>query len=410
MTLETDVNTSSGFDLALELDQRLAVVFDGDLYTRSISGTNVVVHCHHYNARLQNMVEASTAMDGTALIVETAETVFHDQLLRLFRHEDSDDAKWALAAGLYARLGYGALDFSDIESGRVVQTASHFVEGFAAAFPEVERPICSFATGFIQAAHRAITGRGVAVTETACMCSGAEACAFSVSEDRIAPFVPAQKSDVVVRPLSAELTPATSNIDEKTIIDALVGMPIVGNDAGLIPAFGVYLANTPADFYNLLSIRFVDESAKKHLETAAARQLIRVAEICGMNTFRGIITSPEWEGLVQPMVQEERDTLFGIVAVSNALGWGRWDVIEHTEDESLELRSTTGYESVGYREFRGQSPRGICWMYRGVAAGIMQLVYGEGTVMERFGQFVAQESACCAAGGEACTFLVEANE
>jgi hypothetical protein len=175
---------------------------------------------------------------------------------------------------------------------------------------------------------------------------------------------------------------------------------------GLIPAFSVYLANTPADFYNQISIGFVEAMRALGREKAATRLLVSDAEHCGMNTFRGIMHSPEWDGLIAPMVRDRSDALHAIIAISNALGWGDWHVTAHTPT-TLALESRHGYEAVGYLQFRGQAASPRCAMLTGVAAGVMELVYGEGTLAERFGTFASSERGCVACGGPSCGFAVE---
>ena len=87
-------------------------------------------------------------------------------------------------------------------------------------------------------------------------------CRFEVDDSRTEAFTPNEKGHARPASSGAVTTAIPSNIDEQKIIDALVAMPIHGNDDGLIPNFNVYLANLPADFYNLVSLRFVDPPAK----------------------------------------------------------------------------------------------------------------------------------------------------
>jgi hypothetical protein len=118
------------------------------------------------------------------------------------------------------------------------------------------------------------------------------------------------------------------------------------------------------------------------------------------------MSSPEWDGLVGPMLTDTPDKLYGIVAVSNALGWGNWYVTSHDPGEALRIESVNGYEALGYRELRGGAPDPQCFMLRGVAAGIMGLVYGTGTIAERFGTYVSSESDCICCERPTCSFEV----
>ena len=390
-----------------DLEGRLAMQYEPVTYRRRIAGHDVIIHCHHYNARLQRTLEGARGIDGKGLIVGAAESVFADQLARATLPEDDEATRFALAELLYAHLGFGRIDLSRVADGTVEASASHFVEGWLAGLGQSERNVCTFTEGYLQAAVFAATGRRVTARETECMARGSTCCRFVVepsdggpvpANDKQPPIaVPTERGGPFVRSV---------NVDEQAIIDAVVGLPMIGDASGLIPAFSVYLANTPADFYNRICIGFVEAMRALGREKAALRLLTSDGEHCGMNTFRGIMHSPEWDGLIAPMVRDRADALLALIAISNALGWGDWHVTAHTPT-SLMLESRYGYEAVGYREYRGEASAPQCAMLTGVAAGLMELVYGEGTVEDRYGTFAPREETCVACGAPACTFAVE---
>jgi hypothetical protein len=72
----------------------------------------------------------------------------------------------------------------------------------------------------------------------------------------------------------------------------------------------------------------------------------------------------------------------------------------------MRIESMNGYEALGFRELRGPAQTPQCFMLRGVAAGIMALVYGTGSVSERFGSYAAAEDECICKGDAACSFDV----
>lgn len=380
--------------------------FDWRNHRRIVGGKEVILHCHHYNSRLQHTIESATAVDGKTIIRTSAESVFSEHVTASVAPDSDAAAKWQRARDLYAHLGFGDLDVSRVASGAVEASSSHFVEGWNAGFPGRSEPVCTMTEGFLAGAHHAITGESVRFRETECRITGAPRCRFELARDPREPIAPLGK-----RPFSFTPKPATGfskpgNIDADTIVKALVGMPIHGDHSGLIPAFGVYLANTPADFYNLICVRFVEEMTKHGLAKNAQRLLVSDAETCAMNTFRGIMSSPEWDGLVAPMIKNQDDALYGIVAVSNALGWGNWYVGALEPGSRLRIESVNGYEAFGYRELRGTSHDPQCFMLRGVAAGIMALVYGAGSVKERFGTYASVEETCICADKPSCAFDV----
>lgn len=373
-------------------------------YRRVISGKEVIIHCHHYNARLQKTIETAKKVDGKTIIRRAAETVFSEYAQKAFQPADDKAQKWQVAQALYSHLGYGTLDFSQLDNGVVTAQSSHFVEGWHAGFAERKEPVCTFTEGVIQGFIFSIKGESVNAVEEACMISGHKECRFKINRNRTDKVQPNVKKSFKFTPKKDQTFLHSNNVNEQEIIDAVVGMPIFGNDKGLIPAFNVYLANTPADFYNLICLNFIKEMSAKNLFSTAQRLLIADAETCGMNTFRGIMDSAEWAGLIQPMIKETRDNMFALVALSNALGWGDWHIRELKEAKDLTLESLNGYESYGYTEYMGQAQNPQCFMLTGVAAGLMELVYGKGSIQERFGTYLSNEKTCIACGQASCTF------
>ena len=394
------------FDVARHAD-RFALTYNPASYRRLIAGTEVILHCHHYNSRIQNTVEGATQIDGKALIRAAAEAAFAPMIAHACREGDDAATRHAVGQHLYAHLGYGW--YERTEHGAIA-TAAHFVEGAHAVNARPgsgpTTPVCTFTEGYLQAAHVAATGELVQFVERACMRAGATHCEFELVRGRSVPLATHAKRalDFAPRPLPA--LPA-SNIDGQAILDALVAMPIHGNSLGLIPAFGVYLASTPADFYNRVSIEFVLEMSKVGLGRHARQLLVYDAETCAMNTFQGIMASSEWDGLIAPMIRVPDDRLFGVVAVSNAFGWGNWHVTKHDGGNSVRLESFQGYEALGYREHCGSAREPECLMLTGVAAGIMELIYSTGSLDERFGTFASEEHHCIAAEHGTCTFGAE---
>lgn len=387
-----------------------ALTFDADRYRRIIAGKDVIIHCHHYNARIQRTIESPEAIDGKGIFVSACEGVFYEHVTQALG-KSVEAERWDVAAALYRHLGFGVLDFSRRAEGTVTAPHSHFVEGWNAGFPDRDTPCCSLSEGFIQAAFAAVGDELVYARETDCMLLGAEACRFEILRGRTAPLTRLPRLTVTGRSGGAVDAYARSpNVDETKIVDALVAMPIVGGADGLIPAFNVYLANMPADIYNLACIRFLEAMDSVGLGSAARTQLSEDAEACGVNTFRGIVSSAEWDVLVGPMLQEEGDTLFGIIAVSNALGWGNWHVLDYDVGESVRLESLNGYEADGVLQFRGDSREPACLMLTGVAAGIMELIHGEGSVTERYGQFLSHEGQCRCCAAASCRVHVEEAE
>ena len=390
-----------------ELEQRFQLRYEPLNYRRLIGTKEVVIHCHHYNARLQNIIEGTHQIEGKKIILEAAEEIFSDYIRDFMREDDDLVTKWQVAAQLYAHLGYGVLDFSQIEEDLVLAASSHYVEGWKSGFHNENRPVCTFTEGYLQGVIHGITGETVTVTEVACTNTGAENCKFTIVRNRTTPirFSPKKSLDSTTFKIADYHN--KSNIDEQKIINAVVKMPFVGNKMGLIPAFQVYLANTPADFYNLICIRFLEAMQQKNLYSTARELLIFAGEVCALNTLRGTLISPEWYELIAPMVKEASDCVYGLIAVTNALGWGKCHILEYKPEETLKLEAPNGYEAMGYLEYCGTSDRPQCLMLMGLAAGLMELIHGEGTVEERVGLYASEETSCICCQDSACVFEAE---
>jgi hypothetical protein len=389
------------------MQRRFALQYKVDEHRRLIGGKETIIHCHHYNARLQHTIEQVTEIDGAKIIRDSAEAVFAEHVTNVIDPADDEAARISVMAELYAHLGFGRLDVSRAAHGIVTADQSHYVEGWRSGFAETKRKACTFTEGYLQGGLWAATGKTVTVREHKCLNAGDDRCEFHV-EARSEPRVENRKQPLQFQPdVGGERV--RSNVDEQAIIDALVQMPFKGSAEGLIPAFGVYLALTPADFYNLMCIQFVEQMRAKGLFRTARRLLTFAGETCAMNTFRGIMASAEWDALIAPMIQHKQDTLFGLIALSNGFGWGDWRVAAHQPGETLTIESLNGYEAIGYREYRGGCDSPQCFMLCGVSAGMMELVYGDGTIEERFGTYLSDEDSCICAEGSRCRFQVQAS-
>jgi hypothetical protein len=98
--------------------------------------------------------------------------------------------------------------------------------------------------------------------------------------------------------------------------------------------------------------------------------LVGCAYECGYHTGYGIITSPEFEAVVMPMVTAgAKDVLRGAYAVFTAWGWAKSGVVQIKEGERMVVRALDYYES----DSGGQGPR--AYMIRGVSAAFFELAY-----------------------------------
>lgn len=209
-------------------------------------------------------------------------------------------------------------------------------------------------------------------------------------------------------------------IDERAVVAAVSGLGIMGNDEGLIPAFGLYLTRHLADFYNRISYATAHRLEQGEVAEDGKELLIEAGHVCAFNTFGGVMKSAEWDAVVRPMIETREDWVRGMVAVVNAFGWGRWEVSSLDPGASLGIRIHDSYEASGYLRDYGRSKVSRCYLATGGVAGLMNLVYvgdiTQGPVLDEDyyvklfqggERFVAEETKCVARGDAACELVAK---
>ena len=193
-------------------------------------------------------------------------------------------------------------------------------------------------------------------------------------------------------------------IDGNKIIHAVMEGCRIREAKGIIPLFGVYLSILSVQYYNKLSFDFERRmGASKALE--AQTLLTKAAQECGYATFQGIRNSWEWDEIIQPMIETEKDQIEGFISVAVAFGWGGLEVRELIPNEKLVIRAIESYEAGGYLKDYGKAGSSKCYMLRGVAGAFMDLLYGEAYPDGCF-TFTADERLCRAMGNSYCEFIV----
>lgn len=341
----------------------------------------IILHCHHYNCFLQRSIQDAEYIDSAPILVGAAAEVAFAQLTSLLSRTPDVPARKAIVEALYRASGFGLIDLSEVtaEGGEMRTRSTHYSTGWTEKFGRSRTPVAFFSTGFLAGALAAIyrlDPASIQARQTACRSTGADEDVFLLSRGpaNFALFEP--RRDAVLVAVGNDREPATS-INREGITQAVAGMPLLGNAAGLITAFGVYLTRMYAEYYNRISFAF-----EQQMTTLAGRQGVDVAadlfieagHVCAFNTMGGIMTSAEWDALVLPMLKTREDWLFGIVACTNALGWGTWKVLDVTPDAAT-FRIYNDYESVGYRRMYGTADHGISYLATGGAAGLMNLIY-----------------------------------
>ena len=110
-------------------------------------------------------------------------------------------------------------------------------------------------------------------------------------------------------------------IDRNKVIEQMALVRLMGDEEGMIPAFGVYVQQLPTTLWNGFARRIVG-SVPRELIEAAEHLLVNAAHECGYHTGHGIITSKEFREVVGPMIDNDTEgVLHGAFAVFSAWGW-----------------------------------------------------------------------------------------
>jgi len=163
-------------------------------------------------------------------------------------------------------------------------------------------------------------------------------------------------------------------IDRKKIIEDMSKIEVSANSMGVIDAFGVFVNQLPADFWNGFAEKLTSKVEPDLLE-ATEYLLYNAAHECGYHTGYGIITSEEWNSIVKPMIEHmPEDILYGAFAVFTAWGWAKAEIIELIAGEKMIVRAYDYYEADVVKF--GRSSKMSAYMIRGVSAAFMDLAYG----------------------------------
>jgi hypothetical protein len=353
-------------------------------HRRAVLGAEpMIFHCHHYNCFLQRTILDAGFRDWRPLLVGAAAEVAHAQLSQLYAEHSVGEiaARKTLAESVYRWAGFGsvALDGLDEKGGTVETPHSHYATGWRSKWGSASSPVCYFDSGFLAGALAAVYGLpngAFSVENPTCIASGGAANTFRLQAGEANYDV---LQSVGVGPLSTHRPRAVpeNHVDYEGIFAALTSMELSGGADGMMPAFGVYLTRHYANYYNRISFGFeralTAEAGVEGRETAVPL-LVEAGRICAFHTFGGIMTSTEWDALIRPSLKTQEDWVHGMVAATNALGWGRWQVTRVSATEA-EFVIHDDYESIGHLAMYGRSDHPVSYLAQGGAAGLMNLVY-----------------------------------
>jgi len=329
-----------------------------------------VLHCHHYITLITQLALYADQFKGEETLKQTAEDIFYSFLNEYYikNNIERNENKIAVARDYYRFIGMGLIDF--VKTDRTVQAKmdySHLDEGWLRKWERCNKPVNVITRGFIEAvaAHIGLKSpRLVEVVETKSLCLGDDFSQFELSKGF-------KDRTVEINPSPDKLTLSSgTNVDRMKVIEDLSKISFAGDENGLIPAFGVYIQQLPASFWNEFTHRFLSNVAAE-LTEEAEYLLIKCAQECGYHTGHGIIASDIWNKSVKPMVREvPEDILHGLFAVLTAWGWAMSEITDLIPNEKMVVRCYNYYEA----DIKTMRPS--AYMIRGVSAAFMGLAYG----------------------------------
>ncbi|MFZ6008796.1 MAG: hypothetical protein ACOYXT_00495, partial [Bacteroidota bacterium] len=342
-----------------------------------------IFHCHHYNCYLQAVIlDAGGYLPGLKdILVESSQEVVYAQFKRFFRTNSpmSVTERKEVIEDYFRYSGFGLIDLDNVsQTGGVVETAfDHYGIGWKVKFGKSSEPVSFFTCGFLAGALEAIYDleQGtINCEQIQCISSCEGTSKFVLRKAAFPKFLHNSPAEGVYQ--NGVLRQARhSSVDYNAVRNALVNMPFEGSKSnGLIEAFGVYLTRHYANYYCNISYKFL-HLFKNRIGSEgfsiATELLTEAGQVCGFNTFGGIMQSNEWNAMIKPMLSNKEDWVHGIVAVVNAFGWGFWEIVELDPGKKLLVKIVNGYEANSFIKGYGKSTFPVSFLATGGVAGVM---------------------------------------
>jgi predicted hydrocarbon binding protein len=358
--------------------------FDREHGAFEIGGETMIFHCHHYLNYLQRSILDADYIDSRPFLIGAAADCALNQLENLTNNLSFKE-KMQMCESVYKTFGYGIIDLSSLNKngGTIATKNSFYSQTWIMKFTSSTKPVDYFTTGYIAATLSIlfeIPLSNIIAKQTKCLAVGDDEnefyfeigeCNFKLYPKKL----PTKFKDVQKHKIPWE--------HEDVITDAFIGAHamLVGNNDGLIPAFGVYVSRNYSDYVNRLQVEFIDamkEAAGMYGVTLGRELMMEAGYACGFFTYGGIMTSPEWEGAVKPYLKTKEDWIAGLASLINAMGWGYHTALEVSKDCSI-FRNYNDFEDMSYIRMYGESSQyPVSWANAGGFAGLCQLIYQTG--------------------------------
>ena len=345
-----------------------------------IGGEAMIFHCHHYVINLQKTILDVEYIQGKLFLIGSAADAVYCQLTNLCDGLSIDESK-KMAEDIYKTFGYGLVDLSSMdENGIELSTSnSFFSKTWQEKFGESDKPVDYYTSGFLAAVYAVLYKKelkNIYADQIECMTCGDDQNSFIVTLGKCNFDIYPKKHPIVFNK-----TPKLK-IDweyEDDITNAFLGAhaAMIGNEDGLIPAFGVYLVRNQSDYINRIQfefVRHVTDVIGEYGVTLGGELLLESGRACGFFTYGGIMTSPEWETIVKPYLKTKEDWIKALMALVNTMGWGYHTAVELSKQKAV-FRNYNDFEDLSYMRMYGKNDHPIHWVNSGGFTGLMQLIY-----------------------------------
>lgn len=401
-----------------------------------LAGVPVLFHCHHFNLFWDQTIDDALGSElGTEVRTAAAREAFYDLLhsLSLALDLEAPEEKIILAQSLFSAMGHGRITLDTHARGGLVSGEYlHYGHAWNDKYGSKLRrfdPADAVAAGYAAAATEVAFGlprESMSARERECVVQRHSRCRIDLAsgpQARLASPVKLGEVERVVRP-------SFDGYFEESIGPISAGLRdfaggIVGDDRGLIQAFGLYVTMHAATYYNRTGYETLRLLGRRQPQSVPVfKALLRESgHVCAFNTFGNILLSPEWEGMVGPLQGDIEEIVAGCMAIARALGFGRWSVAELVPNQRLVIRMPANYECTYFVNREGQSREGACHFTQGAALAIAQLahrvpwarrpqldeeLYGE--LFRRGVPWSVEETRCVSRGDRLCEFVATRTE
>ncbi|MEA3513601.1 MAG: 4-vinyl reductase [Campylobacterota bacterium] len=345
-----------------------------------IGGEAMIFHCHHYIINLQRTILDADYINSKLFLIGSAADAVYHQLTNLCDGLSIENSK-IMAQDIYKTFGYGLIDLTNMDENgcELKSTKSFFSKTWELKFGKSKKPVDYYTSGFLAATYAVLYDKkleDISVEQIKCMACGDDYNSHIVKLEKCNFSIYPKKN-----PISFKEVPKLK-IDwefESIVTDAFLGAHtrMIGNEEGIIYAFGVYLIRNQSDYVNRLQFEFakqIIEVTGDYGVTLARELLMEAGHACGFFTYSGIMTSPEWEDIVKPYLKTKEDWIKALASLINTMGWGYHTAVEIDENKAI-FRNYNDFEDLSYLRMYGKNNYPIHWANSGGFTGLMQLIY-----------------------------------